>query len=111
MLPFSFIGTGSYVNAASALPTTVALTDKPDFFVVRDITNWGAANTALSAMESWIYPNTMAAGSYRSVGQISAASGSNYEYAGTGTANGFTFINSANPPTYASKCPLPPHSH
>jgi hypothetical protein len=101
MLPFSFIGTGSYVNAASALPTTVPLSDTPDLFMVRDITNWGAANTAVAAMESWIYPNTMAAGSYRQLGQISAAAASNYTYGGTGTANGFTFINPSNPPTFA----------
>lgn len=102
MLPFSFIGTGSYTNAASALPTTVALSAKPDFFRVRDITNWGAANTAVAAMESWIFPNTMAAGSYRQIGQISAAAQSNYMYGGTGTSNGFTFIDLSNPPTFAS---------
>ena len=100
-LPYSFIGTGTYTNAASALPTTVALSDKPDLFMTRDITDWGAANTAVTAMESWIYPFTMAAGSYRQLSQISAASGSNYVYAGTGTANGFTFFDLSNPPTFA----------
>jgi hypothetical protein len=101
MLPYSFIGSGSYVNAASALPTTVALSDKPDYFMVRDVTNWGAASTAVAAMESWIYPNTMAAGSYRGLGLISAAAGSNYTYGTTGTTNGFTFIDPSNPPTYS----------
>lgn len=102
MLPFSFIGTGTYVNAASALPTTVALSAKPDLFCVTDITDWGAASTAVAAMQSWIFPNTMAAGSYRGLGMISAAAGSNYIYGTTGTTNGFTFVDSANPPTFAS---------
>lgn len=102
MLPYSFIGTGTYTNAASALPTTVILNDRPDYFMVRDITNWGAANTAVPAMESWIYLPTMANGSYRQVGMISAAAQANYLYGATGTSNGFTFINSANPPTFAA---------
>ena len=102
MLPYSFIGTGTYTNAAAALPTTVPLSDKPDYFVVRDTTNWGAASTAVAQMESWIYPNTMAAGSYRGLGLISAAAASNYIYGTTGTTGGFTFINPANPPTFAA---------
>lgn len=102
MLPYSFIGSGSYVNAASALPTTVALSDKPDYFMVRDITNWGSASTAVSQMESWIYPNSMAAGSYEGLGMISAAAGSNYTYGRAGTSNGFTFIDPSNPPTFAA---------
>jgi len=101
MLPFSFIGCGTYVNAASALPINVALSDKPDYFMVRDITNWGAASTAVAQMESWIYPYTMANGSYRGLGMISAAAASNFTYGRTGTTNGFTFINSANPPTFS----------
>ena len=102
MLPFSFIGTATYTNAASALPTTVPLSAKPDFFRVRDITNWGAASTAVAAMESWIYLPTMAAGSYRGLGLISAAAQSNYIYGTTGTTNGFTFIDQSNPPTFAA---------
>ena len=102
MLPFSFIGTGSYTNAASALPTTVVLNDRPDYFMVRDLTNWGAASTAVTAMESWIYLPTMANGAYKQIGQISAAAQSNYMYGTSGTANGFTFIDSSNPPVFAS---------
>lgn len=102
MLPFSYIATGSYVNAASALPTTVALSAKPDFFMVRDITNYGAASNAAGQIEAWIYPNTMAAGSYRGTGMTNAAATSNTFYGTTGTTNGFTFIDSSNPPTFAS---------
>ncbi len=102
MLPYSFIGTGSYVNAASALPTTVILPAKPDFFMVRDITNYGAASSAAGQIEAWIYPYTMAAGSYRGTGMTNAAAASNTFYGTTGTTNGFTFIDSSNPPTFAS---------
>lgn len=102
MLPYSFIGTGTYTNAASALPTTVALSAKPDFFRVTDITNWGAASTAVPEMQSWIFPYTMAAGSYRGVGLTNAAAGSNTLYGTTGTTNGFTFVDSSNPPTFSS---------
>jgi len=102
MLPFSYIGTGSFTNAASALPTTVALSAKPDFFMVRDITNYGAASNAAGQIEAWIYPYTMAAGSYRGTGMTNAAAASNTFYGTTGTTNGFTFIDSASPPTFAS---------
>lgn len=102
MLPYSFLGTGSYTNAASALPTTVILSDKPDFFMVRDTTNYGAASNAAGVIEAWTYPNTMANGAYRGTGMTNAAAASNTFYGVTGTANGFTFINSANPPTFAA---------
>ena len=105
MLPFSFIGTGTYTNASSALPTSVALSAKPDYFMVRDITNWGVTNgtyTAVANIESWIYPYTMAAGSYRQLGQSAVSTAAASLYATQGTANGFTFVDSANPPTFAS---------
>ena len=102
MLPFSFIGSGSYTNAASALPTTVALSAKPDYFMVRDITNYGAASNAAGLIEAWTYPFTMAAGAYRGTGMTNAAATSNTFYGLTGTANGFTFIDPANPPTFAA---------
>jgi hypothetical protein len=102
MLPFSFIGTGTYTNAASALPTTVALSAKPDYFMVRDITNYGAASNAAGMVEAWTYPSTMAAGAYRGTGMTNAAAASNTFYGLTGTSNGFTFIDGSNPPTFAS---------
>jgi len=102
MLPYSFIGSDTYVNAASALPTSVILSAKPDFFMVRDITNYGAASNAAGMIEAWTYPYTMAAGSYRGTGMTNAAAASNTFYGLTGTTNGFTFIDSSNPPTFAS---------
>ena len=106
MLPFSFIGTGTYTNAASALPTTVPLSDIPDYFLLRDITNWGKQGggnfSAVVQMESWTYPNTMAAGSYNQIGQVAVANTAASLQAITGTTNGFTFINGASPPTFAA---------
>jgi hypothetical protein len=102
MLPYSFLGTGTYTNAASALPRSIPLSDRPDYFMVRDLTDWGTASTAVAAMESWIYPGTMANGSYKQIGQISAAAGSNYMYGASGTVNGFTFINTSDPPTFTA---------
>jgi hypothetical protein len=101
MLPYSFIGSGTYTNAATAAPASVVLSAKPDFFRVRDLTNWGAANTAVAAMESWWF-SSMAAGAYKQMGQISAAAASNYMYGANGTSNGFTFVDPSNPPTYAA---------
>lgn len=100
MQPFSFIGTGTYVNAASALPTTVILNDKPDLFMVRDLTNWGLASTAVANLESFWY-SSMAAGSYRQIGQSSQMASTASFYGAQGSSNGFTFINSSNPPTFS----------
>jgi hypothetical protein len=44
----------------------------------------------------------MAAGAYRGSGIVNAVAGSNYLYGVTGTSGGFTLIDSANPPVYAS---------
>ena len=80
MLPFSFIGTGIYTNAASALPTSVVLSDKPDFFRVTDITNWGANGagsfTSIPALQSWWFSASMAAGAYRQLTQLAVTTSS-----------------------------------
>lgn len=99
MLPYSFIGTGTYTSSGSAVQ--VALNDSPDYFCVIDKTQWGAATTAVAQMKSeWF--SSMASGSYLQTGQISAAAASNYMYGAQGTTGGFTFINPSNPPTYAA---------
>jgi hypothetical protein len=106
MLPYSFIGSGSYTNAASPVAVTVALNDVPDFFVVMDTTNWGANSagsyTALAQLKSWTYPKTMPAASFLQEGQSAVAVGAASLYGTKGTTNGFTFIDPTNPPTFAS---------
>jgi hypothetical protein len=100
MLPYSFIGAGTYLNAASALPTTVALSDQPDWFFVKDVTNFGAQSTAANPVYAeWF--SSMANGSYLAVGQPSSTGTGVVLYSSQGTTNGFSFINSASPPTYS----------
>ncbi|HEY5236104.1 MAG TPA: hypothetical protein VIJ14_08000 [Rhabdochlamydiaceae bacterium] len=105
MLPYSFIGCGSYTNGATPISTTVMLNDKPDFFMVRDITNWGAsiAGTYVAApeLESWWY-STMAPQSYRQTSQLAVVVANPNLQTNAGVTGGFQFINSAVPPTFAS---------
>lgn len=98
--PYSFMATGSYTNAASPVAQNIPLTDRPDLFILKDMTNWGAATTAVAAMMSE-WNRSIAQGAYIQTGQISAAAGSNYMYGAQGTSGGFTFIDLSNPPTYA----------
>lgn len=101
MLPYSFMGAGTYTNGASLSVVNVPLSDRPDWFFVKDTTNWGAATTAVAPMYAeWF--SSMANGSYLALNQISAAAGSNYTYGSKGTSGGFTFIDASNPPTYAA---------
>lgn len=100
-LPYSFIGQGTYTNGATLATVNVPLSARPDWFFVKDLTNWGAATTAVNPMYAEWFSN-MAAGSYMALGQISAAAGSNYTYGSKGTSGGFTFIDGSNPPTYTS---------
>jgi len=95
------MASGSYTNAATPVAQNIALPDRPDLFIVRDMTNWGAATTAVAQMQSE-WNRTLAQGAYIQTGQISAAAGSNYMYGANGTSGGFTFIDQANPPTFAN---------
>lgn len=99
MFPYSVMACGSYTNAATPVAQNIPLPDRPDLFIVKDMTNWGAATTAVAAMQSE-WNRTLAQGSYIQTGQISAAAGSNYMYGSKGTSGGFTFIDQSNPPTY-----------
>ena len=46
MQPYSFIGCGYYTNAATPAAQNIAITEKPDCFRLRILTNWGAPSTA-----------------------------------------------------------------
>lgn len=98
-LPFSFIGSWTYTNAATPVAQNVPMTDKPDWVFVKDKTNWGAQNTAANPIYSeWF--SSMAQGSYLALGQPSAAGASVTTYASQGTSGGFTFVDQSNPPTF-----------
>lgn len=100
MLPFSFIGCGTYTNPATIVPVNIPLTDIPDWFFVKDKTNWGAQSTAANPIYAeWF--SSMANGSYLALGQPSSTGTGVTTYASQGTSGGFTFINQLNPPTFA----------
>lgn len=95
-LPFSFIGKWNYTNPATPVAVNIPMTDKPDWVIVKNITNWGDT-TAVTGIESeWF--SGMAQGSYIGLTQTvtTDALASN-----AGTSGGFTFIDQTNPPTYA----------
>jgi hypothetical protein len=113
MLPYSFIGTGTYTNPATPVAVNVALSDAPDWFFVRDITvsvtsaflGWGGNNATdytANAQISSEWFSAMAPGSFLQTGQAANAIGAAALYPTQGTTGGFTFIDSSNPPTYAA---------
>lgn len=101
MLPYSFIGAGTYTNPATIVAQNIALSDMPDWFFVKDITNWGAQSTAANPVYAeWF--SSMAPGSYLGLGQPSSTTTGVTPYNTSGTTNGFTYINGAYPPTYSA---------
>lgn len=100
MLPYSFIGCGTYTNPATIVAQNIALTDRPDWFFVKDKTNWGAQTTAANPIYAeWF--SSMAAGSYLALGQPSSTTTGVVTYASQGTSGGFTFIDQTRPPTFS----------
>ncbi len=123
MLPYSFIGAGTYTNAASALPISIPLSDKPDWFFLRNIslttyttggvtypgaTGWGGVQnagppttySAIANISSEWFSN-FPAGYYIQTGQAASAIGAAALYPTQGITNGFTFIDPSNPPTFS----------
>ena len=104
-LPYSFIGKWDYTNPATPVAVNIPMTDKPDWVIVKDLTNWGAQSTAAAAVESeWF--SSMAQGSYIGMGQPSSTTTGVTLYATSGTSGGFTFVDQTNPPTS-----VPPRSN
>jgi len=100
MLPYSFIGSWTYTNAATPVAQNIPMTAKPDWVFVKDMTNWGAQSTAANPIYSeWF--SSMAMGSYLALGQTSNTTSAITTYPSQGTSGGFTFINQTNPPTYS----------
>jgi hypothetical protein len=95
-LPFSFIGKWDYTNPDTPVAVDIPMTDKPDWVIVKNITNWGDT-TAITALESeWF--SSMAQGSYIGMSQTITTDAL---AATSGTSGGFTFIDQTRPPTYA----------
>jgi len=100
-LPYSFIGGGTYVNPATIIAQNVPLSDRPDWFFVKDITNWGSTSTAVNpTYAEWF--SSMPQGSYLSLGQTVATQPAAANlFSQRGTTGGFTFIDQAFPPIFA----------
>jgi hypothetical protein len=96
MLPYSFIGKWNYTNAATPVAQNIPMTDKPDWVIVKNLTNWGDTTAVTSIESEWF--SGMAQGSYISEDQTVTT---NALTSNTGTSGGFTFINQTNPPTFA----------
>jgi hypothetical protein len=98
-LPYSFIGSWSYVNPATVVAQNIPMTAKPDWVFVKDTTNWGAQSTAANPIYSeWF--SSMPQGSYLALGQPSSTGAGVTTYASQGLSGGFTFINQTAPPTF-----------
>lgn len=108
MLPYSFIGAGTYTNPAVLATVKVPLSDIPDWFFVKDLTNSGfivnppgtnyiAANPIYA---EWF--SSMAPGSFLGLGQTAAAIMTPSLFASQGATGGFTFVDPSRPPTFAA---------
>ena len=96
MLPYSIVEGGSFTSD-STLQKQIALSCEPDFFWIRNRTAWGDA-AAETSVESW-YRRGMAAGAAQTVDQAVTTGIMSTEAVTTG---GFTFIDTANPPSFAA---------
>lgn len=96
MLPYSFIGKWNVTQAATAASINVPMTDKPDWVIVKNLTDWGDTTAITSVQSEWF--SSMAQGSFISLDQ---AMTTNALSSNIGTSGGFTFVDQTNPPTYA----------
>jgi len=96
MLPYSIVEGGSFTSD-STLQKQIALSCEPDFFWIRNRTAWGD-DAAETSVESW-YRRGMAAGAAQTVDQAVTTGIMSTEAVTTG---GFTFIDTANPPSFAA---------
>lgn len=95
MLPYQIIDGGSFTSD-STLAKQVALSDRPDLVWVRNRTAWGD-DAAETSVESW-WRYGMSAGAAQTTDQAVTTGILSSEAVTTG---GFTFIDTANPPTFA----------
>jgi hypothetical protein len=94
-LPFSFIGKWDYTNPATPVALNIPMTDKPNWIIVKNITNWGDTTAVTSIQSEWF--SSMAQGAFIAENQTVTT---NALVTATGTTGGFTFVDQTNPPTY-----------
>lgn len=95
-LPFSFIGKWNYTNPATPVAVNIPMTDRPDWVVVKNLTNWGDTTAVTGIQSEWF--SGMAQGSYVGITQTVTT---NALSSNAGASGGFTFVDQTNPPTYA----------
>src|SRR3990167_10788877 len=96
MLPYQIMEAGSFTSD-STNQKQITLSCDPDFFWVRNRTAWGD-DAAETSVESW-FRRGMAAGAAQTTDQAVTSGALSSEAVTTG---GFTFIDTANPPSYAA---------
>jgi len=97
MLPYQLIAAGSFTSD-STQQHQVALNDTPDLFFLENRTNWGDASAVNALMSQ--FRRGFAQGSAKITDQTAATNA-----LATGalvTANGFTFIDTSKPPSFAA---------
>jgi hypothetical protein len=94
-MPYSFIGKWDYTNPASPVSLNIPMTDKPDWVIVKNITDWGDTTAVTSIESEWF--SSMPQGSYISQDQTVTT---NALASNAGSSGGFTFIDQTNPPTF-----------
>lgn len=95
-LPFAFIGKWDYTNPDTPVAVNIPMTDRPDWVIVKNLTNWGDTTAVTSIESEWF--SSMAQGSFISQDQTMTT---NALASNVGSSAGFTFIDQSNPPTYA----------
>lgn len=95
MLPYQIID-GGYFTSDSTLAKQLALSDRPDLFWIRNRTAWGD-DAAETSVESW-WRYGMAQGAAQTTDQAVTTGILSSEAV---TSGGFTFIDTASPPTFA----------
>ena len=96
MLPYQIIEGGSFTGDGSGM-VNIQVSCQPDLFVLKNRTNWGD-DTAVSAIESE-WRKGMSADTAKSMDQAVTTGALSTN---TLSSGGFTFIDTANPPSYAS---------
>lgn len=96
MLPYQVIDGGSFTSD-STLAKQLPLSDRPDMFWIRNRTAWGDDADEVSVESWWRYG--MAAGAAQTTDQAVTTGILSSEAVTTG---GFTFIDTANPPVFAT---------
>lgn len=99
MLPFSKIQGGTLTATAStAQDIQISSMDPPDYFVMKNITQWGLTSAAKD-IEFW-WERSMALGTASGIHQASGSAGSQTLNSFQLTTDGITPYNTAVPPTF-----------